>query len=235
MQYLSVLSKSIFMNKNSAWIIVAVLIAVPFAYAIHLYPYLPASIPTHFGANGEPDQYGGRNSIYLVPGILGGASLLTFLLLANLRKIDPKRYEKTDDGLFFKFALFMVFFLSCLSLGILYITSHPGISAGKFLVPALGILFAGIGAFMPRFKQNYFAGLRLPWTLDNEDNWNATHKMAGNLWIIGGFAIALGGLLFESSISIYVFLAIMVIMIAIPVVFSYRMFKNGNQPPDSSG
>jgi uncharacterized membrane protein len=125
----------------------------------------------------------------------------------------------------------MVFFLCCLSLGILYITSHPEVPAGKFLVPALGLLFAGIGVFLPRFKQNYFAGLRFPWTLDNEANWNATHQMAGKLWIVGGIAIALGGLMFDQPVSIYVFLTILIIMIIIPVVFSYRMFKNGNQLP----
>jgi uncharacterized membrane protein len=96
-------------------------------------------------------------------------------------------------------------------------------------MPTIGIAFAGIGWFMPKFRQNYFAGVRLPWTLDNTDNWNATHKMAGKVWMIGGCVAALSGFVFDSEIAIGVFFGILMVMIAIPVVFSYRMFRRGNK------
>jgi len=216
-------------RKSFAWILVLLLIAIPFAYALYLYPYLPNTIPTHFNAKGEADAYGGRNSIFLGPGIMGVVSVLMFALLSNLKSIDPKRYQQTDDQLFWKFGLFMVVFLSCLSVGILYITAHPGVSIQKFIVPTIGLAFAGIGVFMPKFRQNYFAGLRLPWTLDNVDNWNATHMMAGKVWMIGGVVAALSGVVFESEIAFGVFFGILIIMVIVPIIFSYRMFRNGNK------
>ena len=208
---------------------VLLLICLPFAYAVYLYSSLPVSIPTHFNLEGQADSYGRRNSIFLAPCILGGASLLVYLLLSNITKIDPKRYQKTDTGLYRNFALFMVAFLGCLSLGILYISSHPGFQFEKFLLPSIGLLLAAIGVFMPRFHQNYFVGLRLPWTLDNEDNWNATHRMAGKVWIAGGICMALTGFLLNKEMAGYFFFIMLIIMIAIPVVFSYNMFKNGNK------
>lgn len=69
---------------------------------------------------------------------------------------------------------------------ILYTTAHQGISIEKLLFPIMGLAFAGMGLYMPKIKQNYFAGFKLPWTLDNEDNWNATHKIAGKVWLYGG-------------------------------------------------
>ncbi len=217
------------MNKNNAWILVLVLIGIPFAYAMYLYPYLPEIIPTHFGANGKPDAFGGRNSIYLGPGILAGAGLLVYALLANLNKIDPKRYQKADDSLFWKFGLFIVAFMSCLSLVIIYATAHPGVGISKMLLPLMGIAFAAIGAFMPKFHQNYFAGLRLPWTLDNEDNWNATHKFGGKVWMIGGVVLALIGFVFDNALAAILFFSILTLMVALPIGFSYRMFNNGNK------
>jgi uncharacterized membrane protein len=218
------------MNRKSiAWILVLLLIAISFVYALYLYPDLPEKIPTHFNAKGEPDAYGGKNSIYLGPAIMSIAGLLLFALLTNLKSIDPKRYQQQDDGLFWKFGLFMVAFLSCLSMGILYITAHPSVSIQKFIIPTIGLAFAGIGWFMPKFRQNYFAGLRLPWTLDNADNWNATHQLAGKIWMIGGVAAALSGLVFTSETAFIVFFGIILLMVTIPIVFSYRMFRNGNK------
>lgn len=216
-------------RKSFAWILVLLLIAIPFGYALYLYPHLPEKIPTHFNAKGEADAYGGRNSIYLGPAIMGVVSVLMFALLTNLKSIDPKRYQQTDDDLFWKFGLFMVAFLSCLSLGILYITAHPGVSIQKFIIPTMGLAFAGIGWFMPKFRQNYFAGLRLPWTLDNVDNWNATHKLAGKVWMTGGIVAALSGVVFKSETAFVVFFGLLMGMVIIPIVFSYRMFRRGNK------
>lgn len=216
-------------KKSFAWILVLLLIAIPFGYALYLYPDLPQIIPTHFNVKGEADAYGGRNSIYLGPGIMGVVSILMFALLSNLKSIDPKRYQQTDDQLFWKFGLFMVAFLSSLSLGILYITAHPDVSIQKFIIPAIGIAFACIGWFMPKFPQNYFAGLRLPWTLDNADNWNATHKMAGKVWVVGGCVAALSGFVFTGETAFMAFMGVILLMVIIPIFFSYRMFRNGNK------
>ncbi len=218
-------------NKYVAWLVVLVLVALPMVYAWHLYPYLPERVPTHFGANGQPDQYGGRTSIFLGPCILGGVSILLYLLLTNLHRIDPKRYQKSDNGsLYSLFALFIVLFMSVLSLIILFATSHPdSIRMEKLMLPALGIFFAGMGLFMPRLQPNYFAGLRLPWTLDNEINWKATHRLAGKVWAVGGIIIALVSMFTSGPAAIAFFIGGLFIMVIVPVIYSYKLFRNGNQ------
>jgi uncharacterized membrane protein len=86
-----------------------------------------------------------------------------------------------------------------------------------------------MGWFMPKFRQNYFAGLRLPWTLENEANWNATHQLAGKIWMTGGVLAALSGFMLKGEIAFVVFIGIILFMVIIPIVFSYRMFRNGNR------
>ena len=207
---------------------VLLIIGIPFIYAAFLYPSLPKIIPTHFNIKGEADGFGGKDSIYLGPSIMGIASLFTYFFLTYIKKIDPKRSEQMEDGLFQKFGFFTVLFLTALSMVILYATSHQGISIEKLLFPMMGLAFAGIGLYMPKLKQNYFAGFKLPWTLDNVDNWNATHKIAGKVWLYGGVIQFFAGLVFSSVASFVIFFIAMVVMVLVPTIYSYRMFKNGN-------
>jgi len=208
---------------------VLLLIGIPFIYAAYLYPSLPEIIPTHFNLKGEADGFGGKDSIYLGPIIMGVTSLFTYFLLTNIKKIDPKRNEQVEDGLFQKFGFFTVLFLSALSMVILYATTHQGISIEKLLFPIMGLTFAALGVYMPKLKQNYFAGFKLPWTLENVDNWNATHKIAGKVWLYGGVIQFFAGMVFSSVASFVIFFIAMVVMVLVPTIYSYRMFKNGNK------
>lgn len=81
---------------------------------------------------------------------------------------------------------------------------------------------------MPKLHQNYFAGFKLPWTLENVDNWNETHKVAGKVWFYGGIAQAIATLVLSNKLGLIAFLGIVFVMVVAPTVFSYRMFKGGN-------
>lgn len=215
--------------KSLSWLILLALLLLPLAYAWHLYPYLPDRIPTHFGANGQPDQFGSRENIFIGPAILGVVSVIVYLLLSNIHRIDPKRHkEAADVSLYIQFALFVVLYMSLLSIVIIYISSHPGTGIERLILPLTGGFFAGMGLFMPRFQPNYFAGLRLPWTLDNDNNWKATHQLAGKVWTVGGIVIALASFFTKGALPVVLFFGVLFIMVIIPVIYSYQLFKKGN-------
>jgi uncharacterized membrane protein len=216
-------------NSVTYLLIAIVLLAIPFGYAAYLYPSLPEIIPTHFNIKGEADGFGGKDSIFIGPGILGATGLFTFFLISNIKYFDPKRYKTEDEGMFKKFALFMVGFLSVLGVVITYSAVDKSGNITKILLPIIGMAFALMGWFMPKLQQNYFAGFKLPWTLENVDNWNETHKVAGRVWFYGGIAQAIATFILPTEAGLIIFLGIVLIMIIIPTVFSYRMFKNGNQ------
>ena len=198
---------------------------LPFAYAAYLFPSLPYRIPTHFNASGEVDAWGHKSTIFLLPSIMGATSIFVYLILINSKKLDPKRYEQTDDGVLKNFALYTVLFLTVLSMVILYAISHVGVKIDKLLLPLLGLAFGLFGIYMPKLKQNYFAGLRLPWTLDSEPNWNATHAFAGKVWTIGGFLQFMLGLILDGSIMFPLFISLVILMVLIPAVYSYLFFR----------
>ena len=217
------------MKKSTSHLLIAlVLLAIPFGYAAYIYPSLPETIPTHFNIKGEADAYGGKNSIFLGPGIMAVAGLFVFFILSNIKSLDPKRYKEQDDSMYKKFALFTVAFLSLISCIIIFSSSNQSVDIGKLLLPALGLSFAGFGWYMPKIHQNYFAGFKLPWTLENEDNWNETHKVAGTVWLFGGWFQAIATITLSSKPGFICFMIATAVMVILPTVFSYRMFKRGN-------
>ena len=70
---------------------------------------------------------------------------------------------------------------------------------------------------MPKVKQNYFLGIKLPWTYASEDNWNKTHRFGGKVWVVGGVLILLNMMLKVKYLEV----VIMIAMILLPTVYSY--------------
>lgn len=216
------------MNKNySHYILVALLVAAPFVYLSTFYASLPATIPTHFNLKGEADGFGSKGMAFFGPVFIGIVSLFTYLIMINIKKIDPKRYENNNDAYFKVFGLITVAFLSGLNMVILTKTKQPDLPIDKLILPLLGLFFAVMGSFFPKLKQNYFAGFKLPWTLSSEENWNATHIYAGKFWLYGGILQMILGFVLPNMWAFISFFVIMIPMIFAPIIFSYRFFKAG--------
>ena len=216
-------------TKKYGPFLVAILIIAPFIYGALIFPHLPSRIPTHFNIEGKADAWGGPSSIFIGPGIMGAVSIFVYILMSNLKTFDPKKYDEANDTLYSNFAVLTVAFLSALSTIIIYSSTHADeINVGKLILPLVGLSFAGLGWYMPKFKQNYFVGFKLPWTLENETNWNETHKVAGKLWIYGGLFQAVVTFILPMKFGMIAFMLAIAVMVIIPSVFSYRLFKKGN-------
>jgi uncharacterized membrane protein len=219
------------MKSNSKFLkyfIALLIVSMPLFYAMYVYDALPETIPIHFNFEGKPDGFGSKDSIYLAPIILGAVGFFVFALIFNIQLIDPKRYQESNCAIFKKLAFMLVFFMSSLSYIIVYSSLHPGNFFIKYLFSLMGLLFAFMGYIMPSIKPNYFVGMRLPWTLENADNWTATHKMAGKWWMVGGVVQALIGFVFPAKFAFISFMVIMGLMVAVPAGFSYQFFKKHN-------
>ena len=222
--------KYLIMNtkKYGPWL-VGLMIIAPLIYGAIIYPQLPSRIPTHFNIEGKADAWGGPSSIFIGPGIMGAVSIFVYILMSNLKTFDPKKYDEANDTLYSNFAVLTVAFLSALSTIIIYSSTHADeVNVGKLILPLIGLSFAGLGWYMPKFKQNYFVGFKLPWTLENETNWNETHKVAGKLWIYGGLFQAVVTFILPMKFGMIAFMLAIAVMVIIPSVFSYRLFKKGN-------
>jgi len=96
------------------------------------------------------------------------------------------------------------------------------ISVESIMPVFMGVLFLVLGFILPKCKQNYTIGIKLPWTLHDEKNWDKTHKLAGKLWIYGGIIMVVSGM-FNLT---FLFMAIIFALVIIPTVYSYLIYKN---------
>jgi uncharacterized membrane protein len=159
-------------------------------------------VPIHWNAKGEIDQYGSKETLILLPLLL---PLLTYLIFA--------KYHQLKNVL--------VMFSSFLSVFILYLTKNESAADLIFLLVIVGLLYAASGNYFKTLQPNYFIGIRTPWTLESEEIWKKTHQLSGVIWFIGGILLALSGFLFPEEFMINILIAITVILIAIPVIYSF--------------
>jgi uncharacterized membrane protein len=204
-------------------LILVMFLAAPLIYLNMVYDVLPEKVALHFGADMQPDRYGPKSELWTTILMLMGIALVAYLLVTNLSKIDPKNQNLQSQGIIEKLGLTIVGFMSLITLYIIYSSYNP--TSGKLLIVMLGGLFAVLGNFMNSIKPNYFVGFRLPWTLENEDNWRKTHQLGGKVWVAGGLLIALLTFLLPAALILKLLFVIISIMVLVPAIYSYRHYR----------
>jgi len=200
-------------------IITSIVTILPIAAGLILWDKLPAQMPLHWNAAGEADGFYGKNfAVIFFPLIL--LALHWLCVLATLA--DPKKANHSKTILRLVFWIIPV--LSLL-LGVIIYSTALGIELPiEMIVPAaVGLLLSVIGLFLPKCRQNYSIGIKLPWTLNSEENWRKTHRLAGPLWVIGGIAVAVFCILGY----IWGMLIIIPIMAFTPAVYSFILYRKG--------
>jgi uncharacterized membrane protein len=225
MVYAIQIKKEIIMEsllKKIVWLI----IIIPAVYLALAWNNLPEKIAMHFDIHGNTDGYGNKKDLLLMIVLLTVVNMGMYLLLRNIYRIDPKKNAADNKGRFQRIAFAIAVFLAGVLCLIIYSSTHGNMKlSSRLMLAGVGLLFAFMGNYMHNIKPNYFAGIRLPWTLENEENWKKTHLLAGKLWFAGGLLITILCLLLPVIISMACFFAIMIPLIVIPCVFSYRLYK----------
>ena len=206
-----------------------ILLAIPWIYLGIIWNELPQTIPTHFGISGEPDKFGAKNEIFIAPLIITVTGLLMYFILRNIHKIDPKKkYTATTSAVMSKLAVVIIILLCAASLFVIHSTLKGRIEGLSILLCGMGLLFAYIGNLMHSIKPNYFAGIRVPWALENEENWRKTHQLASKIWFIGGIVLAIAALILNLQAIAVVFISAVLIMTLIPVIYSYNIYRKSS-------
>lgn len=207
-------------------VMICAIIIAPVIYLWWIWDTLPASMPLHYDMSGKVDRIGGKGEFLMGILILCGVNLFTYLLISNIHKVDPKRVKAEQSATFHKLAAGVSIFLSALNVIIILSgISHGEGIAQKAILPLVGLLLAFIGNHMNNIKPNYFAGIRVPWTLNDENNWKQTHRIASHVWVAGGLTITVASLIVKPEIMGMLMLVLIAIMVIIPVGYSYLLFR----------
>ena len=205
--------------RNSI-IITSLLTLLPIPLGLLLWNRFPETMAIHWGLTGEADGYASPSfAVFVLPLILLVVHWVCILATA-LDKGNKNRNQKLQTIVLWVIPL--IGNLSCC--GMYALALGWEFSPVVWTMVPMGLLFAVIGNYMPKTRMNSTMGIKVPWTYSSEANWNATHRYAGKVWMIGGILIALCGLL-PHGWAVTIMLISILVLIILPVVYSYRFYK----------
>lgn len=182
-----------------------------------LWNRLPDRIPTHWNFSGEIDGYGGKASVVF--------GIPVFILAMHLFSISATRQDPQSGNITQKIRSLVLWICPVVSLFlcILIYPSAMGYEVDSVLWAdvLIGGMFIVFGNYLPKCRPNNTIGIKLPWLLADDDLWKRTHRMAGPLWMIGGFVILLDA--FLQSKRMWVIMTAFVVLTAVPVIYSLAL------------
>ena len=200
-------------------LITSIIILLPIIAGVLLWDRLPAQIPSHWDVNGNVDGWLDK------PMFVFGMPLFMLAvqwLCALGTGADPKKANHSEKVQ--QLVLWIIPLINLVLCVITYATALGQEVAVDVVLPLmLGFIFTVIGNYMPKCKQNYTIGIKIPWTLNSEENWNRTHRFAGRLWLVCGILIMLTG--FFGGFEFFV--AIVAVMVLAPFLYSYILYRKG--------
>ena len=208
--------------KHKTTLLTSLACLLPILLGVVLYNKLPDTIATHFNSEGVADGFSSKTfTVFGLPSIF----LLTNLFVSFMINNDPKKTNVSQK-------MKNIFLWLVQAISIIVMSSTFAIAMGiklsieTIVLSMLGGLFIVLGLLLPKLKRNYTIGIKLPWTLNDDYNWEKTHQLAGLVWSIGGIVLFINGLFnLASSITIIV----VILLVLIPTIYSYLIFKKGNK------
>jgi len=197
-----------------------VMTLLPILIGCILWNQLPASMTIHWNAVGTEDGFAGKAfAVFGIPVILAALNLLCIVFTAA----DPKQREQNKKALAIIFWIMPIISLAVCS--VMYsVSMGNSVKISMAVFPLIGIALIVTGNYMPKVKQNSTLGLKISWTLRNEENWNNTHRFAGKLWVAAG-VVMLPAVLLPLKWVIPVLLILIAILVLVPMIYSFRIYK----------
>ena len=206
------------MNKKLL-ALTSVVILLPMICGLIIWKQLPNQISIHFNLAGQANNFQSKP--------LAVFGLPLFLLLVHLFVIFVTARDPKNQTMNKKMGKVIYWLTPIVSVSVFYLiyskalgsTTNPSIVVSALL----GLIFVMMGNYMPKLKVNHTVGIRLPWTLQSEDNWHKTHRLAGKLWVLGGLLLLLeAGLQFAVP---YVMGIVILTIVLIPILYSYQLSR----------
>ena len=207
-------------NNKKKLLVSSLIILLPILVGLIFWKDLPPEMTTHWGLDGTADGWSSRPfAVFGLPLFL----LVMHWLCLFITFKDPK--NKGQNRKVFGMVFWICPITSLFTCGIMYFAAFGKVfHLGSLTFLFIGLLFVVIGNYLPKCKQNHTIGIKVKWTLENEENWNATHRMGGKLWVAGGLMMMACIFLPETLLPIALILLIC-ILVLVPTIYSWQYHK----------
>lgn len=209
------------LKKNKIPLILSsVVTLLPAVAGLLMWNMLPDKMPTHWNIAGEADGFSSR-----LFAILGVPVISLISQWLGIFAVMHDRRNKEQNGKVLAMILWIVPIVSLLVCCGMYATVLGADIGLELLVKVpIGLMFLIMGNYMPKCKPNCTIGVRVKWTLENEENWVKTHRFTGRLWVAGG-AFILVMMLVPLERYVGVFFVVILLLALAPELYSYLYYR----------
>ena len=206
--------------EEYGWLLVitTAIVLLQTVVGVMLWDRLPDTLVTHFDVSGEPNGYSSKEfTVFGMPLLLLAVQGICLLASCSgnskIASADPRVRR------------LVIFIIPAVSLFVMVMTYGYALdmkmNVGRMVYLFMGALFAVLGNYLPKLRHNYTTGIKLPWTLADEEVWNKTHRMAGPIWMLGGLVMVVCGVMNTGALIPGV---VCFNLIAIPTVYSLSVY-----------
>jgi uncharacterized membrane protein len=200
----------------------AVVVGLMVVASALVFDRLPDRIPTHWNIDGEADGWMARWPGAFLSPMLG---LGLWLLMPVLRGLDPRRknYERFDATFWIVVNVVLLFVALVHGATLAAALGWP-VDVARVILVALGLLAVALGNYLPRVRSNWWMGIRTPWTLEDEEVWRDTHRLAGRTFVMAG-VVMLGAAFLPSRSAFFVSMGAFMAAALLPAAYSYVLWR----------
>lgn len=211
--------KNKFRLRKSSIISIISSILILIIFNILFYDKMPAELPTHWNFQGQADDYSSKfDAMVLTHGFLVVMNIFACFMLDNdPRNKKQKNFLMTLSKLAMPAIMIVVYTITVM------VGLGRDVNVSVIIPLFVGLLFIAIGNYLPKTRRNYTMGIKLPWTLNSDENWRRTHRLGGICFVIIGLCLILSVFL-KSEI---VFLVPLILGGIIPAIYSYYLYTKG--------
>lgn len=207
----------------------ALCLASATAYVFWALPAMPETVPTHWGVDGSVNGWSDKGSTVFMGFIM---PILMLALLFAVPFFDPRgtgfnRFKGIYQGFSAAFTVFMIVIAWLTPATALGLIPESGSLVSTLVFGFFGLLLVGLGVAMPHIEPNYTFGVRIPWTLNDSDNWRRTHRFAGPVFVIMGVVTLVSAFLASVApeLTLVVLLVALLGGVALVTLYSFLLWK----------
>ena len=198
-------------------ILSVVLCLLPIVLGLIMWKDLPERVPTHFDLNSQPDRYSSKAfAVFVLPILMAALDALCLFGLKSDPKADKHSKVLVRFMLWFIPGLCILAYSLCLLAAV-----GKNVNIALILQLLIGVVFIIAGNYLPKCRRNYTMGIKLPWTLDDDDNWNYTHRLGGFVWVIAGLVQLVNAFVGNP----WLFFVTIAVAVLLPTAASYIYYR----------
>lgn len=200
-------------------IITSVVCLLPIVYALFIFTDLPERIAIHWGADGAPNGW--------APKWVAAFGLPVLMCIFNLicqlvSNAEPR--AEARPAVLTAFCRWLIALTSAVIVPLtLWYAQGREFNSLPLVCCFLGAILVFVGNYLPKCRRNYTMGIKLPWTLSSDENWNRTHHLAGPLWMLAGVIFLVLGLFGQFLPA----MVVLFVVLLIPTIYSYLLHRKG--------